>query len=232
MKRILIPTDFSAIADNALAYAIQVAAAFESKLFLYHIYDIRKSDYDLDLSNEDQPIRKEAERKMANTQQKFQELIVRKKLSLQTKIYQHKFIATLFGKTVKKDNIDLPPNHTFRKPKHIILTVDDKDIAPQTIAPLQQLATQFGAKVTLLNVNSRPKNEPKNLDLDRVETTYREIPLSGDINTSIKNFIEQEDCDLLCMIKRKKGVFEEFFSTSITKNQVFTNQVPLLVLPE
>ncbi|MEL7220009.1 MAG: universal stress protein [Bacteroidota bacterium] len=165
MKRILIPTDFSAIANNAFAYAVQVAVTFQSKLFLYHIYDIRKVDYDLDASDEDQPVRKEAERKMESTVQKFQELI-------------------------------------------------------------------SGAKVTLLNVNSGAESEAKHLDLGNVEVTYREIPLSGDINTSIKNFVEQEDCDMLCMIKRRKGVFEALFSTSITKNQVFSNKVPLLVLPE
>ena len=86
--------------------------------------------------------------------------------------------------------------------------------------------------MTLLNVNSGTGQAAKSLNLGSVETTYREIPLSESINHSIENFVAKENCDLLCMIKRQKGVFEELFSTSITQNQVFSNQVPLLVLPE
>jgi hypothetical protein len=34
------------------------------------------------------------------------------------------------------------------------------------------------------------------------------------------------------MIRREKSFFQSIFQRSITKAQVFSNQVPLLVLPE
>ncbi|MGB5203615.1 MAG: universal stress protein, partial [Eudoraea sp.] len=36
MKKILVPTDFSPVADNALQYAIEMAAGFKSEIYLYH----------------------------------------------------------------------------------------------------------------------------------------------------------------------------------------------------
>jgi hypothetical protein len=75
------------------------------------------------------------------------------------------------------------------------------------------------------------KNTDRILDLhlDGVETTFREVSMSKNINETINRFIQKENCDLLCMILRKKGFFESVFQKSITKAQVFSNQVPLLV---
>lgn len=56
--------------------------------------------------------------------------------------------------------------------------------------------------------------------------------MSKDINETINEFIQKEGCDLLCMIRREKGFFESVFKKSITKAQVFSNQIPLMVLPE
>ncbi len=42
MKKILIPTDFSPVADNALNHAIEIASKFKSELFLYHFYSFNK----------------------------------------------------------------------------------------------------------------------------------------------------------------------------------------------
>ncbi len=40
MKTILVPTDFSEISDNAIEYAVQIAKITQSKLILFHAYDI------------------------------------------------------------------------------------------------------------------------------------------------------------------------------------------------
>ena len=40
MKNILVPTDFSATAERALYYAIELAKKENAKLLLFHAYDI------------------------------------------------------------------------------------------------------------------------------------------------------------------------------------------------
>ena len=268
MKKILIPTDFSSVADNATQYAIEIAAAFKSKLFLYHVFSMKKSDYDLNFSNEKQPFKKKVKLSMEKTTEKFKEAITQKELTLKTKVYQGN-IFSLFGRTVKKDGIALvvmgskgasginkiifgsvaatalekskipllvvPPEYTFQPLRHIVLAIDHKEISPEVLSPLQELAAKFGAKVTILNIKKDSKKETRienNIVLDDVETTYQEVPFSKSINNSISEFIKKEDCDLLCMVRRKKGFLESIYKKSITKNQVYNNQVPLLVLPE
>ena len=56
MHKILIPTDFSHVADNALDYAIEIASKLKSELYLYHVYMMNKrSDYDWSFPNDQQP---------------------------------------------------------------------------------------------------------------------------------------------------------------------------------
>ena len=43
MKKILIPTDFSENANNALRYAINIANYFEAEVHLIHVYEVRAS---------------------------------------------------------------------------------------------------------------------------------------------------------------------------------------------
>ncbi len=107
MQKILIPTDFSAVADNALNYAIEIAAKFKSELYLCHVYSINKKlDYDWDYSDEEQPYKRKMEEKMKLTKLKFTEKIAQKGLSIQT-IVEENMILSLFSTQVKKHNIDL-----------------------------------------------------------------------------------------------------------------------------
>ncbi len=268
MKKILIPTDFSPVADNATKFAIEIADAFKSKLFLYHVYTMKKSDYDLNFSDEEQPFKKKVNRNMEKTVKKFKEIITQKDLKLHSKVYQGN-IFSLFGRTVKKDGIELivigskgasginkmiygsvaaialekskipllvvPPKSSFQSLRNIVLAIDNKDVSPDVLSPLQKMVEKFGAKVTLLNIKKDSKKDTQRedtIELAGVETTYREIPLSKNINESINKFVEEEDCDLLCVVRRKKGFLESIFKKSISKNQVYNSRVPLLVLPE
>lgn len=268
MKKILIPTDFSPVADNAAKYAFEIADVFNSKLYLYHVYEMKKSDYDLNFSNDKQPFKKEVRLKMKKTKEKFKEIITQKELNIRTKVYQGN-VFSLFGRTVKKDGLNLivmgskgatglkkviygsvaanalakskipllvvPPEYTFQPLRNIVLAIDNKDVSSDVLSPLQELAAKFGAKVTILNINKDTEEvtkRTKNLNLKGVKTTYLEVPLSKSINNSISKFIETADCDLLCMVRRKKSFIESIYKKSVTKIQVYNNEVPLLVLPE
>lgn len=106
MKKILVPTDFSSVADNALTYAIDLAAEFQSEIYLYHAYYIHKIDYNLDYPEDEQPIKRQAERKMEQTKQKFKETLKQRGLSLQT-IVDHDFTYSLFKRKAKNYGADL-----------------------------------------------------------------------------------------------------------------------------
>lgn len=268
MKRILVPTDFSPIADNAMLHAIEIAEHFSSELFLYHVYYINKVDYNLDYPKEQQPYKKQVELSMNRTRLKFIEKITQKGLTLHTKVEEDS-ILSLFERKVNEYGIDLivmgskgasgiekiifgsiaatalkmakipvlvvPPKIIPRPLKHIILAMDYRPVSQSALTPLQKLALKFGAKVTILSIDTKSNKDHshiKHLSIDGVDTTYRKIAIDKSINQSIDTFIQKESCDLLCMVRREKGFFERLIKKSITESQVYNNRVPLLVLPD
>lgn len=107
MQKILVPTDFSPVADNALNYAIEIAAKFESELLLYHVYTFhRKVDFNPDFPKDQQPYVKKIERQMNFTKQKFMAKIKQKGLTIQTKVEENN-IVSLFDRKLKEHSISL-----------------------------------------------------------------------------------------------------------------------------
>ena len=269
MKKILVPTDFSPVADNALDYAIDLAAEFGSELLLYHVYFFyRKEDYDWDLPEDEQPFVKKIEKQMTVTKERFMEKINQKGVVIQTGIAETN-IYSLFTKIVEKHKISLiimgskgasglekvilgsvaataldvasvpllviPPNRSFLHLKKIVMTTDLNEVDTNIFSPLQHLIVKFDAKVTMLNVNpelSEATIQKNHFPIQDLETTYVEIPMSNNINKTINDFVRKHRFDLMCMIRREKGIFESIFKRSITLNQVYDNIIPLLVLPE
>lgn len=269
MQKILIPTDFSSIADNALNYAIEIADRFGSELLLYHVYTFHKKvDFDWDYPEDEQPFVKKIEKKMNFTKLKFEEKIRQKGLRVQT-VVKEENISTLFKQEVVAHKVDLivmgskgasglekvvfgstaalalevakvpvlvvPPDHSIPPLEQIIFAADLKEVSENTLSPLQKLALQFGAKVSILYVNSgtdKGRIHENSISFRGVEATYREVPMSNNINESIDEFIKNNRCDLLCMVRREKGFFESLFSRSVTKTQVYNSKTPFLALPE
>lgn len=268
MQKILIPTDFSILADNAMNYAIEIGSAFDAELYLYHVYHMHKVDYNLNFTAEEQPYRKKLEQKMSLKKLKFAEKIKQKGLNVQTVVEEDSIYSLFESKAIKHDInwiimsskgasgmekvifgsaavnalevakvpvLVVPPEYTFQAIKHIVLATDLAEVSSKVLIPLQRLASTFDATVTILNVNTGTNGTEAhkiNLSLQNIETTYREVPMANSINESINQFIEENNCDILCMIRREKGFFERLFKRSITKTQLYNNLIPLLVLPE
>ena len=107
MKRILVPTDFSPIADNAMHYAIELASLLGSEIFLYHVYSLhRKVDYNHDYSMDEQPYVKKLEQQMEEKALRFKDKLEQKGLAFQTHVEEDS-VLSLFGRKAKKHHIDL-----------------------------------------------------------------------------------------------------------------------------
>lgn len=75
MKTIIVPTDFSEVADNAMNYAAALAADTHSRLLLFHVYQVPVSVTDTPIvliSVED--LQKEAETKIEALKNKLQQI--------------------------------------------------------------------------------------------------------------------------------------------------------------
>ena len=267
MEKILVPTDFSPVADNALEYAIALATAFKSTIYLYHVYSLDSFTYDGNFPRHGQPYAEKMAQQMEKTKLKFTERSTPKGVSIKSIIVEDDIYSLfktraalhdiniivmgsrgasgmtklLFGSTAATAMttatvpvLIVPPQCTFNRLHNVVLAIDRFPIAPNVVVPLITLAAKFGAKVTLLNItkaSEKKRDTPNDLLGAGVKTVFREMPVSKDINATIDQFIQEEGCDLLCMIRRERGVFKKLFHKSITKTQVFSTRVPLLLLP-
>ncbi len=107
MRKILVPTDFSSLADNALSYAIEIGGNFSAELLLYHVYTFHRNvDYNWDFPKDQQPFEKNIQKQMNSSKAKFEQKINQKGLVVHTKIKEDQIFA-LFERVVNEEGIDL-----------------------------------------------------------------------------------------------------------------------------
>lgn len=103
MKKLLVPTDFSANAANALEYAVQLANTFGSEITLLNTYRLYQSAGML-LSVEEY-VRSDAEKEMAKLERQFQDRL-RNGAILRPRIVRGDAVTTITG-GAKAENMDL-----------------------------------------------------------------------------------------------------------------------------
>jgi len=107
MKRILVPTDFSHVAQNALNYAIEIASKVECELLLYHAYESnKKTGYKWSSSKEGNHQIKNLEEQMSSLEEKYEKILTNRGVLLQTKVEEQP-VSSLFERIVEKYDIDL-----------------------------------------------------------------------------------------------------------------------------
>lgn len=204
MKNILVPTDFSANAANALRYAIELAKIFDSRLTLLHTYTF-SSRSDMFVSME-KIMQKDAEKEMLDfcraipaevsweskvkkgdtvrsiatfADQISADLIV---MGTQGASGLEKvFIGSITGGVMRHTNIPLlaiPEDYSYRPIKKIVLALASLHIAePETvIAPLKMLAEKLSTTVLVYHHDQTQKDIPEEV-IDAVEW-LQGIPVS------------------------------------------------------
>jgi len=264
MKNIIVPTDFSKNANNALRFAINIANHFESNIHLIHVYNIPtqtgmvKSIKDF--------MEKDAEKGLTKTVVENKDRLFHK-----TNIISKAFegftdsAITNYGKAINADlivmgtqgasglksvflgsnttaiikNSETPvlvvPNDCKYRPfKDITLAVDHEIVGSDTVvAPLLELAEKYKSHINVLHVDKELVGEAIDTGVDffltNVPHSYNTI-YESNIKKGIDNFVEKIDANLLCMIHRKRGFFENLFHRSVVNREAFDSPVPLLVL--
>ena len=129
----------------------------------------------------------------------------------------------------------IPEAFTFRPLKNTIFAIDQDEISGrEVVEPLIKIARTCNAKINVFHqdtggLDTGIKAQIRQL-LDPLEATYHFSLDEQHINESIKSFVAEMDADLLCMIRRKRSFLERIFHQSVTKEEVFHSQIPLLVL--
>ncbi len=274
IKNILIPTDFSEAAQNALVYAIKFARVANAKITVLHAYHVPIAAVGAEFPIYNGPYADEVEHEV---QAKFEEI---KKNFLYAELPDYEFICRLgmaqeviqnaassgsfdliimgthggnamqevIGSTtsdmIKKSHtpvLAIPPSVQFKKVNKIVFATDYGKIGePHTFEVLLTLADMFHAEVDVLHINpdgrklsSKETNAGVILDqyLKKVKHSYH-IVFEKDLEKGVKDYVSSHNADLLAMMPRKRGLFEDIFHSSLTKKLAFHTQIAMLTFSE
>jgi nucleotide-binding universal stress UspA family protein len=143
-------------------------------------------------------------------------------------------------KKCKSPVVCVPNLANLGTPKSVMFAMDDLVISSQSeVQPLIELAEEWDSKIATVHINDS-KNVPADKTpeeivsdyyLNRVEQSFHNIP-GKNIEDELMHFAEVNEIDLIAMIKRDQGFWNNFFSTSLTENMAFYSKIPLLILKD
>jgi nucleotide-binding universal stress UspA family protein len=280
MKTILLPTDFSDTANNAIKYGLEIAKALKTDVVLFHsnhvpviapntpvgVYDnlmindekrqkeslIKLKDKiyaEMSLTEEEVPVRCiiklgfAVDEILDFSQEDDIGLIVmgtHGASGLQKAIIGSNVSSVI--KSSKKPVLSIPSGSVFQGIKKIALATDFHHIKDKNVvAPLLEIALLFNAEVLVFNVRKDKTKVPtfeqaaEGFDLNlALGTVNHSFHFSENENSvaGIESFIKSSNAEILAMIPRNLGFWENIFSTSHTEEIALDANVPLLILPE
>lgn len=271
MKKILVPTDFSDNANNALSFAIAISNRFEADILLYHVYRIGTSAAEKFKSTVDEIVREDKMKALEESLEKARPTLEKGSLQGQIargdtedlivdKAKKEKFdlivmgsegesgLGTLlFGSTslevTRRSSVPvvvIPRGAEPRPIQNIVLAVDGQGItSPDLLSPLVELGRLRNAKIQVFHKIMKGEEGNAKLHpsiaqaLEGLDYSYHsEKTETDDISDSIKEFVEEHQGHLLCLIHRRKGLFARFFKEKVTRDSVTENAIPLLVIAD
>lgn len=204
MKNILVPTDFSDNARNALQYAVQLAKLFDSRLTLLHTFNVpRRTDILVSL---DDIMQKDAEQEMDTLSRQIpaevrRETRVMKGDTVKTIAafagqidadlivmgtqgasgLEQVFIGSVTGGVLRQTDIPLlaiPEGYAYRPVEKIVLALAGLHLAdPQAVmAPLKTLAAKWQAAIQVYHHDETQRELPEGV-IEAVEW-LQGIPVS------------------------------------------------------
>jgi nucleotide-binding universal stress UspA family protein len=274
MEYILVPTDFSKNAFNALEYAIDVAKLFEKKIIVLHTYHLPSAASSSIISINDN-MKQASEEDFVSLHNKlverglnnivpieFDNINASLNEGISNLVETNDIGLIIMGSTgasglkelfmgsntfdVIKHSycpvIAVPSNASFKKIKNIIFATDfDMNCSNNSIPLAFNLTKKLDAKITLINIQTIATNFAKTRDnadrffeeckdmLKDINYDYHYI-IDEDIANGINTAYNNNDADLLVMIKKSHGLIEFIFNKSITKAVVYDAKLPLLTL--
>lgn len=137
--------------------------------------------------------------------------------------------------------IVVPSDARFTAIRKVVFAADFRKIVAHTpIAPLKKLLDTFKPELHVLNIDHdnkhfNPDTPYETLLLDTLLEGYNpqfHFVDSTNVVQGIMDFAEQEQADLILIIPRKHGLFENIFKRSRTTQLAFHSHIPLLAIHE
>lgn len=262
MSKILVPTDFSTTARNAISFAVRLAMQRKCSLVIFHAIEPDAGMQEGEVLHQFSYLKKELETGF------------RKKLNIDY-VYEHGKLEDVFQKVAKKYKADLllmgtngvgkamgytfgsnaysvvemsslpvmvvPPEAEFDGVHKIVLALDFRqDFSKLPLLPLLKTSKLLGGEILLLSVIPKEgANVPKAvIEIKKFTTLLKDIPHSfhymyrNDVENAINDFAKLHFADLIMLFPQKHSWFNKLFKKSHTRNMVYQVKTPLMTLQD
>jgi nucleotide-binding universal stress UspA family protein len=271
MRKILVATDYSESAENAIRYGVNLANQFGSQLTLMSAIDKpyagseagmlldAEGDAHHQINQMMARLRDGIQSKMRNgarvdmrtidgvpgtviprlAKRHDYELIVMGTTG--STAAREIFTGSVANATIKNSELPVlavPARASYTPIRRVLLSVGrDKIDGERVLLPLIKLLRAYDAELIIYHADT--DGEGKGYDpsltrhLEGIRHRFVVHPASrGELAGGIKQAMDEQGADLLCMIYRDRGFFGRLFNQSTVSKVVFDSEVPLLVLQD
>ena len=266
MKYVLLLTDFSDTARNAIIYALNMLKEENLYYKLINTYDLEFSGSPYVMQVKDE-LAEESIKGLRNELQLIHRIFPEAKIELasrfgplidviqeEIKDYDPDLIVLgnkgesaiehfLLGsnayeiiKSISTPLLVVPKGAEFRKPEKIAFATDLQDFKDDKIVkPVREVVKYFDAELLFIHVleesdKDRMEAEQKILShFPDVRSSFHYVQ-GDDIFQKIRDFLDEEDVDIVIMIRHNVSFFNRFLHKSITKQMVLHPKHTLIIL--
>jgi nucleotide-binding universal stress UspA family protein len=146
------------------------------------------------------------------------------------------FLGKITGNIIKDTKVPvliIPANVSFKPIKKILMTIKSGSIkSVSTLDLLIKIKLKFSSTINLLQVKT-PKLDAKDLELNETLQSHinKLIPTkNATVFQGVLEFLREENPDMICVIRRKRGFFKKLWEEDRIKKIDFDSTIPLLVL--
>ncbi|WP_323787557.1 universal stress protein [Psychroserpens sp.] len=260
MKSILVPVGSSKNAVSHLQYAVDFAHAFGAKLYAVQVYNVNtkagtmmkvdemiereslgflKSHVDKVNSRNVEIVLKTFKGKLADTLEKACEMLDVDLIIIEprtTSVKDEVYLGKTSGKIIKQTNIPaliVPEGYVYKPIVKILLALKSAVIKKESaLNPLKSIKNQFKSVVNLLLVKTQFHNEGDFDVNDSLSSLITNTTISENPTTyqGVLEHYKENNPDLLCVVRRKRGFFMKKWENNTILKKDFTSNLPVLVL--
>ena len=145
-------------------------------------------------------------------------------------------VSTAIAKESKCPVLIVPPKVTFSPLKKIVFCSSDDSLDWSAMAELLELASPFKSEIHIVHVEEKNRHYEAYDLINVLKNKYpshliKFTSLKGtDKIDLINNYCDDNDIDLLALVRRKRSIINELFHKSFTKKMTITTSIPLFIL--
>lgn len=134
--------------------------------------------------------------------------------------------------------VSIPNRSVFRNFNKIVLGADEKILhKPSILGGIKKFINKKKVKIFIAQVYKEDKDIVKidgNIfeELEGYNLEVKPIPFDNSISQSLNDYTDRVNAQILCIIHHKKNWVNRLFHHSVMKEELFNQDLPILIIPD